>query len=218
MLIIGAKGFAKEVLEILNQLSQIDDLVFFDDISTDNNDKLYDKFKIINNIEDAKYYIENVDSKYALGIGNPKNRKLLYDKFESFGGKLISVISPFARIGNYGNLIENGCNIMTGTVITNDIKIGKGCLINLNCTIGHDSVLEDFVELSPNVNISGNCRIGAYTSLGTNSVLIPNIKVGKNCVVAAGSIVTKDVPDNCLVAGVPAVIKKTSIPFLDKKS
>jgi len=43
-------------------------------------------------------------------------------------------------------------------------------------------------------------------------VILPGLTVGCNAVVAAGAVVTKDVPDHCLVAGVPAVIKKQGIP------
>ena len=68
---------------------------------------------------------------------------------------------------------------MTGSVITNDISIGKGVIININCTIGHDSKIGLFVEISPGVNISGNCEIGDYTTIGTNATVLPKIKIGK---------------------------------------
>ena len=121
----------------------------------------------------------------------------------------ISTKSPLAQIGHYGNSIGEGSNIMTGTVLTNDVKIGEGVLINLNCTVGHDSTIGDFVELSPGVHISGNCKIGSYSNIGTNATILPKITIGENVIFGAGSVVTKDVFDNCLVVGTPATIKKT---------
>lgn len=120
-----------------------------------------------------------------------------------------STISPYARIGHFGNVIGLGSNVMTGTVITSNVQVGHGCLINLNCTIGHDSVIGDFVELSPGVHISGNCMIGNYCNIGTNASILPGVRLGENVVVGAGAVVRESVPDNTLVAGVPATIKKT---------
>jgi acetyltransferase-like isoleucine patch superfamily enzyme len=102
---------------------------------------------------------------------------------------------------------------MSNTIITNDITIGKGVLINLNCTIGHDCVIKDFVELCPNVNVIGHVKIVNRNFLGTSATILPNITIGDNCIIGAGSVVTKDVPDNCMAVGVPAQIKKTLTPL-----
>lgn len=213
MLVIGAKGFAKEVLEVVHQLNQLENLVFYDDVNNNIPGKLFGQFPILRTIQEASNYFKTIDNRFTIGIGNPVLRKQLYDKFTAIGGEFTSVISPLATIGNYGNRIESGCNIMTGTVITSDIYIKKGCLINLNCTIGHDCTLGAFVELSPGVHISGNCAIGDYSVFGTNATILPNITIGKNVIIGAGSVVTKDIPDNCLVVGIPGKIIKELTPL-----
>lgn len=213
MLVIGAKGFAKEVLEVLHQLNQLENLCFYDDISNGIPNKLYNKFPVLRTIEEAEIYFKEVSNNFTIGIGNPILRKKLYDKFTSLGGEFTSTISPFAQVGFFGNQIETGCNIMTGTIITSDIQIKKGTLINLNCTIGHDSIIGNFVELSPGVHISGNCKIGDFTVFGTNATMLPKLNVGKNVIVGAGSVVTKDLPDNCVAVGIPAKIIKELSPL-----
>ena len=140
-------------------------------------------------------------------------RSNIYDKFTFLGGNFTSTISPKANIGHFGNTIEVGCNIMSGSVLTNDITIKKGVIINLNCTIGHDSIIGEFAELSPGVHMSGNCNIGNYVIIGTNATLLPDVIIGQNVIVAAGAVVTKNVPDNCMVAGIPAIIKKKLTPL-----
>lgn len=214
MLILGAKGFAKEVLEVIHQLDQTTNLTFYDDVNDDIGDLLYNKFPVLKSIEDASNFFKKIDNRFTIGIGNPVLRKKLYDKFISIGGEFSSTVSPLAHIGNFGNQIDAGCNIMTGSIITSDIKIKKGALINLNCTIGHDSIIGEFVELSPGVSISGNCKLGDYTVLGTNATVLPKVTIGKNVIVGAGAVVTKDVPDNSLVVGIPGKIIK-ELPSLN---
>lgn len=213
MLIVGAKGFAKEVLEVVHQLNQSDQLVFYDDVNLETPEKLFGRFPILKTVEQAVNYFKTIDNRFTIGIGNPVLRKKLYDKFTSLGGQFTTTISPLATIGYYGNTIEEGCNIMTGSLITSDIALKKGTLINLNCTIGHDSVLGEFVELSPGVNISGNCTIGDYSVFGTNATMLPKLILGKNVIIGAGSVVTKNIPDNCMAVGIPAKIIRELNPL-----
>ncbi len=208
MVILGAKGFAKGVLEILYQLDKLDDVVLFDDVSHDSPQKIYGRFTILRNIDKVKNHFEKVNDEFTIGIGNPLLRKMMNDKFIKLGGSLVSTISPKAVIGHFGNKIGAGCNIVTGTVIDNSVTIGKGCLLNTNSTIGHDVNIGCFVEICPGVVVSGNVQIGDYSFIGSNATLLPHIKIGSNVVVAAGSLVKNDVPDNCMIAGTPAIIKK----------
>jgi sugar O-acyltransferase (sialic acid O-acetyltransferase NeuD family) len=209
MLIIGAKGFAKEVLEVFHQQGNCSNIYFFDDVTQDMEDQLY-QFPVLKNVKDV-IELFKTDNKFTIGVGNPSVRKMLYNKFIALGGIFASSISPLAIIGNFGNNIQEGCNVMTGTIITNDITIGKGCLINLNCTIGHDTQIGEFTELSPGVSVSGNCRIGAYCTIGTNATILPKVVLGQNVIVGAGAVVVKNVADGETVIGIPAkpITKRT---------
>jgi len=208
MLVIGAKGYAKEVLEIIKENNLLENLVFYDDVNSDIGEKVFDTFPILKNYDDAKDYFTKIDNKFIIGIGNPNFRKMVFEKFVSLGGIPQSIIAKSAFIGSFDNHIDIGTNIMQKAVLTNSISIGKGVIINQLTSIGHDVLISDFVEICPNVSISGNCSIGENTFIGTSSTILPKLKIGKNVVIAAGSVVTKDVPDNCMVAGIPAIIKK----------
>ncbi|WP_051081500.1 acetyltransferase [Riemerella columbina] len=186
MLIIGAKGLAKELLEIYHKNEYSRDIYFYDDINLEIGDYLFDQFRILKNEKSVKDVLgENFN--FIIGIGNPFLRKKMYEKFITLGGNMVSLISSNADVGSFDNHIEEGVTVTSGCIITNSVKIGKGTLINLGCTIGHDTVIKDFVEVCPNVSISGRCHIGENVFIGTGSVILPGIEIGDNSVIAAGS-------------------------------
>jgi sugar O-acyltransferase (sialic acid O-acetyltransferase NeuD family) len=206
MLILGAKGFAKEVLEILHQSNKIENLCFFDDVNNDIPDKLFGKFPIYKTIEEVRNHFEVISKNFIIGVGNPKNRKMFFDKFCLLGGRPYTIISSKAEVGSYDNYIDVASIISSGVIITNSVRIGKGVIINLSSTIGHDCIIGNFVEICPNVSVSGNCVIEENVFIGTGAIVLPGVTIEKNSIVAAGAVVCKSVPPNVMVAGVPAKI------------
>lgn len=203
MLIAGAKGFAKEVLAVLYQFEKPAPIAFFDDVSTDLPAKLYDRFAVLRTPEEVQHWLQQ-DNQFTLGVGNPLIRRHLTQKLQALGGVLTSVVSPRATVGMFGNSIGTGCSIMSGTVLTQDITLGNGVLLNLNCTVGHDSTIGAYCELSPGVHLSGHVTLGENCVLGTGAVVLPGVSIGPNAVIGAGSVVTKDVEAHVVMAGVPA--------------
>lgn len=205
MLIIGAKGHAKEILEILIKQNNKQRLLFYDDISTDLPKLLYDKYKIIRTIDEVKREFL-VDNRFILGLGNPQARYALALKFISIGGILESLISSQSNIGSFNVDLGKGINIMTGVFISNDVKIGEGSLLNTNCTIHHDTEIGRYCGISPGVYITGGCKIGNFCVIGTGAIILPKITVGNNVIIGAGALVSKNIPSNVLAAGMPAKI------------
>lgn len=106
------------------------------------------------------------------------------------------------------------------------IKLGKNVFVNHACTfldLGGITI-EDDVQIGPKVNLItenhplaplnrksldlGSILIKRNAWLGAACTILPGVTVGENSVVAAGAVVTKDVPDNTVVAGIPAKVVK----------
>lgn len=215
MLIIGAKGFATEVLEVFHQKKRLNNLAFYDDINLDIGNLLYNKYVILKTENDVIEYYKKHGNFFVIGIGNPILRKKMELKFTNIGGVMKSVISPKATIGTHQVCIGDGAAILSGVNISNNVIIGKGGLIYYNSNITHDCEIGDFVEISPSVNILGRVSIGSFTRLGSNTTILPNLQIGKNVLIGAGSVVTKNIPDNSIAFGVPAQIvrKQKSLEF-----
>ena len=125
-------------------------------------------------------------------------------------------------------------------LIEDGMKVGEGCEIFPNVdfgsepyliTIGNNVRITDGVvfrnhdwgvwklrkmKLLENADIFGKIEIGDNTHIGMNTFICPGVKIGKNCIIGVGSVVTKDIPDNSVAAGVPAKVIKTIDEYHNK--
>lgn len=205
MLIAGAGGHAVELTNVLEKNGYSETIHLWDDINTYPVNLVLGKYSIISSIEEAARIFKN-DNRFALGVGKPLARKLLAEKLEKVGGRLISIVSIGSSIGHIQVNLAEGLNIMQGVVITERIKIGKGTLVHIHSSIHHDVEIGEYCELSPGCRILGAAKIGSLVSIGANATILPGVRVGDAAVIGAGAVVTKDVESNKVVAGVPAVI------------
>lgn len=204
MIIVGAKGFAKELLEVCKDLGILENLAFYDNVSSDLPEMLFGQFPILRLQEQVKNHFSQFNNQFALGLGKPEHREKMNDLFVSIGGELTSLISPKANIGSFNVEIGTGATILAQATITNDIKIGKGLLMYSNTIITHDCILGDFVELSPGATILGGAQIGSFSHVGANATILPGIQINDYCLVGAGSVVTRNLEERESVKGIPA--------------
>ena len=207
MIIAGAKGFAKELLEVVYRDYKYKDIIFYDDISKSLPDTLFGRFKVIKTKENLRISIKS-SAYFVLGVGIPKVRSQLYKLFIDNGGIIKTIISNMASIGSFETEVSNGCTIMDGVMITNNVKIGECCLINANTIIAHDSIIGKFSDIAPNVTISGSCKIGDFVSIGTGAIILPGVNIGNNVIIGAASVIKNHIPDNSLVIGSPGKVIK----------
>ena len=201
MLIIGAGGHALEVVDVLSVQEQA--LFFYDDVDPER--LLLKGYTVIKSREAV---IENLGQQFSfvLGIGKVRLRAQLYHTFTELGGRLAGLRADNASISATAS--KEIYDAMQLCFIGPDTNIGTGSLINTGAQIHHEVSIGQFCEISPRAVLLGRVQTGDYCSIGANATILPKVKIGNNVTVAAGAVVTKDVPDNCMVAGVPAVIKK----------
>jgi len=135
-------------------------------------------------------------------------------------GENVKIIEP---VNLYGCIVGNDCLIGPFVEIQNNVVIGEktriqshsficaGVTIGKHCFLGHGSMFTNdlFID-SPNLEswIKRETKVGNNVRIGNNATILP-ISIGDNSIIGAGSVVTKNVPANCVVAGNPAkIIKK----------
>lgn len=121
------------------------------------------------------------------------------------------------------NLLGDDVKIWNNTTIDYGCKIGHRVKIHTNCYIAQFTTLEDDVFLAPGVSVandphpgcafSSQCMKGptieAGAQIGAGVTLLPFVRVGRKSLVGAGSVVTKDVPPEVVVAGNPARVLRS---------
>lgn len=202
MIIAGAGGHAKEILDIVLQRKDIRNLVFFDNVNKHEPYELLG-YKIISSSKDALRYL-STDRRFALGSGGAKARHQLQQLFLQLGGELTSIISETSIISKHNVVLGAGLNVMHFALISADVFIGEGTLINARASIHHDVKIGDYCEIGPASVLLGNVTLGSFTTIGSGAVILPGITIGDNVVIGAGAVVTKNVGSNTVLAGVPA--------------
>lgn len=114
--------------------------------------------------------------------------------------KLIAKIMHFRFTRKYGIQIPSSTNIGYGLYIGH----GMALVINPTAKIGNNCNLSQFTTIGSNHDQSAT--IGDNVYIGPNVCIVEDVKIGSNVTIGAGSVVTKDIPDNATAAGVPAKV------------
>lgn len=142
---------------------------------------------------------------FCVAIGNPHGlvRLRLHDRLTQAGLRPVNVVHPTACVASNA-LVGEGVQIMAGSIVGAEAQIGRQCIINTKASADHEDVLEDGVELAPGAILCGAVRVKTNGWICAGATVLPRITIGENAVVGAGAVVTRDVPADTTVCGVPA--------------
>lgn len=97
------------------------------------------------------------------------------------------------------------------------VSIGSNCLLSGEIQfLTHDGSLHIFRHEIKDAFIYKRVKVGNNVFIGFRVVILPGVTIGNNVAIGAGSVVNKDIPDNCIVAGVPAKIIRTYDEYKEK--
>ncbi|AEB43915.1 MULTISPECIES: NeuD/PglB/VioB family sugar acetyltransferase [Micromonospora] len=139
----------------------------------------------------------------TLALGDPRVRRTVAARVDSFGLPVASLVHPDATVGT-DLVCAEGLVVFAGARITTNVTAGRHLHVNQNATLAHDCVVGDHVSLHPLAAVSGDCRLDTAALIGAGAVVLPRLRVGAGAIVGAGACVVRDVPPDTVVKGVPA--------------
>jgi sugar O-acyltransferase (sialic acid O-acetyltransferase NeuD family) len=209
VVIIGAGGFGREVLDVMDACNQAgeayDALGFIIDPQYGEPGTIINDKPVLGGFDWLERHAGEVY--VTCGVGPSHQRYQLVQRAAALNCRFFNLIHPSAILTRWISMGE-GVIITAGCILTNQIKIGNHVHINLDCTVGHDVSIQDYVTLAPGVHVSGKITLGTGCYVGTGTNFVEKINVGEWSIIGAGSTVTANVPANTTVVGVPGRVIK----------
>ncbi len=145
-----------------------------------------------------------------VAIGDNHRRGEIAKRLSEMGLALVQAVDPSANISATARL-GMGALIGPGAIIAFNTMIGDNPYVGPGAVISHDVLVGDNVLLSVGCVVAARVDIADFAFIGAGARVVParlgqeaRLRVGRNAIVGAGAVVLKDVPDNSVVAGVPA--------------
>ncbi|MFL0411282.1 acetyltransferase [Microbacterium paludicola] len=137
------------------------------------------------------------------GIGDPKDRAAVTERLEARGARFVSFIHDEAVVGP---TVRHGRGLVAvpRVTVSTDVVLGAHVLLNVGSAVHHDAMIGDYVTMSPGSTALGWTAVGDFAYIGAGATVLPRLTVGAGATVGAMAAVTSNVPEDTVVAGVPA--------------
>jgi sugar O-acyltransferase (sialic acid O-acetyltransferase NeuD family) len=205
LVIVGAGGHAREVLDVVEALNAVAlryvVLGFLDD-APERQGQTVRGHRVLGGVG----WLDSAprDVRFVMGIGRPAPRRAAAERAARTGARpMAALVHPAARLTPEVRLAD-GCIVTAGAVLTSGITLAAHTHVNVAATISHDCVLGEYVLIGPGAHLAGNVRVDDGCEVGIGAVVIQGLHIGAWSIVGAGAAVVRSVESNVTVAGVPA--------------
>lgn len=198
----GAGGHGQVVADILRTQARTGENVefagFLDDAPGSHGPR------VENDIRGSTYDWSSVaHDQVIVAIGDNGVRCRIFDRLERSGARFAVARHPAAVVAS-GVPVGRGSMICAGVVINPEASIGANTIVNTSASVDHHCAIGNHVHVAPGCHLGGNVRVDDGALVGVGAVVLPGIRIGRWALVGGGAVVTADVPQGAVVAGVPA--------------
>jgi sugar O-acyltransferase (sialic acid O-acetyltransferase NeuD family) len=207
LVIVGAGGHGREVLDVLEAVNAADArwnfLGFLDDGAGNGARLRRRNASIIGEVRQLRH----LDADFVMGIGDSDARSRVSALAAKAGRRAAVLVHPAATLGSDVQL-GPGVVVCAGARLTTNVRLGQHTHVNVNGVVSHDCRLGEFVTLSPGALVNGSVTLEDHVLLGTAAVVTPGRTVGARTWVGAGAVVTSDLSPGVVASGVPARVRR----------
>jgi len=208
VVILGAGGHGRVVLDILRAEGKYNPIAFLDGNATLAGTEIAG-VPVRGSVNQLPKLAGQRVRHAIVAIGDNRVRRGYARLAEESGMTLINAVHPAASVSETASL-GGGIVIAAGAVISTDAAIGDCAILNTGAIVDHECEVGEAAHLCPGATLAGRVRVGDGAFIGMGARVIQCLTVGEDAIVGAGAVVLADVPAAATVVGVPARIIRAS--------
>ncbi len=207
VVILGGSGAGMVAASIVDRDPELELLGFLNDYAEEETIGDVKKIPVIGKTSDVAELLKDEDIYFFVAYEGIRDPYKSYDAWKNAGiprDRYINLIDKNATVDE--NYVEIGKGVLAGPYaqVSPDAIISDNVMLLGNAFVGHNSFVGEFSHITTNSVVGAFAHIGKGVTVGMNATVMGRVHIGDFCLIGAGSVVTKDVPPNSIVAGNPA--------------
>lgn len=200
ILIFGAGGHAKSVMDMVKSTNNFEIIGIIDDrvrVGT-----LVMGIPVIGSRIILGGLIKNGLVYGANGVGgilDITSRVKVFDLLEKYSYKIPSLIHPCACVEESAT-VNNGVQVFANSYVGSEASLKSFCMINTNAVVSHDCIIGAYSHIAPGALLAGHVEVGEKSLIGMGVKTAIGIKIGNNVRIGNGAIINADVPSKSIIS------------------
>jgi sugar O-acyltransferase (sialic acid O-acetyltransferase NeuD family) len=209
VIIIGAGGHGKVVLDILRSAGTFNPVGFVD-ANPNLAGTTISGLPVIGQINSLPKIRAQKIKGAIIAIGDNRTRNSYAKIVRDSGFELINAIHPSAIVSSTAKLGVN-IAIAAGAMVSAEVRIGDSVILNTGSVVDHECEIGNAVHICPGALLAGRVRVGDEAFIGLGAKIIQCLSIGSGATIGAGAVVLNDVVGGATAVGVPARVVKMMV-------